>query len=123
MDDSGSSSFRALLAQHQENMGAASAISLLFAVVYATFKRLDWRRSLMAAGAGAVFAAALWLFLADWLHPAVIFLLPVAIACGVLAFPVMSAYVLRDEKIASEVVDGAEGFLKRLLRRVMGGGA
>jgi apolipoprotein N-acyltransferase len=121
MDDN--LSFRQLLAQHQENMGAASAIALICAVCYAAFKHLKWRESLMAAGAGALFAAFLWLFLASWVHPAVIILLPVAIACGVLAFPVMKAYCQRDEKIASDVVDGAEGILKRLVRRVTGGDA
>lgn len=121
MDDN--PSFRALLAQQQENMGAAASISLIFAVCYAAFKRLAWRESLMAAGAGSIFAAALWLFLASWVQPAVIILLPVAIGCGVLAFPIMKAYVQRDEKIASDVVDGAEGLLKRLIRKVTGGGA
>ena len=119
MDDQGS--FRELLARHQENMGAASAISLCFAVCYSVFKRLEWRKALMAAGAGSLFAAVLWLFLAAYLNLAVIILLPVAAACGVLAFPLMQAYVQRDEKIASEVVDGAGGVLSRLMKRLTGG--
>lgn len=102
-------------------MGTASAISLLFAVCYSIYKRLDWRRALMAAGAGALFAAGLWLFLAEYLHLAVIILLPVAAACGMLAFPLMQAYVQRDEKIASDVVGGAGGFLSRLAKRFTGG--
>lgn len=118
MDDN--LSFRELLARHQENMGAASAISLMFAMCYAVFKRLQWQKALMAAGAGALFAAAAWLFLAAYVHPAVIILLPVAIACGVLAFPLMSAYVQRDEKIASDVVDGAGGLLAKLVKRFTG---
>lgn len=119
MDESGS--FRDLLARHQENMGAASAISLLSAVVYATFKKLDLKRSLMAAGAGSLFAAFAWLFVAEFIHPAVIILLPVAIFCGVLAFPLMTAYVQKDEKIASDVVDGSAGLLARLMKRFTGG--
>ncbi len=119
VDDNGS--FRDLLARHQENMGAASAISLLFAVCYAVFKRLEWQKALMAAGAGSLFSAMAWLFLAAYVNPAVLFLIPVAAACGMLAFPLMQAYVQRDEKIASDVVEGAGGLLARLAKRFTGG--
>lgn len=119
MDDGGS--FRDMLARNQENMGAASVISLLWAVCYAVFKRLPWQKALMAAGAGALFAAAAWLFLAEWIHPAVFILLPVAILCAVLAFPTMSAYVQRDEQIASDVVDGGTSLLARIAKRFTGG--
>lgn len=119
MDDGGS--FREVLARNQENMGAASVIALLWALCYAVFKRLPWAKALMAAGAGALFAASAWLVVAEWLHPAVFILLPVAIFCAVLAFPLMSVYVQRDDKIASDIADGAESLLSRLVKRFTGG--
>lgn len=119
MDDH--SGFMAMLARHQENAGAAGAISLLFGVVYAVFKRLDWQRSLMAAATGALFAATLWVVLAEYADPAIFILLPVAALCGIAAFPLMSAYVRADDAFADGVVAGAGRLLVRLIKRFTGG--
>jgi hypothetical protein len=118
--DEPSASIRDLLARHQENAGATSAIALLFAVVYSAFKRLDWRRSLMAAGAGARFAAAMWIVLAEYLHPSIFMLLPVAAVCGIAAFPLMRAYVENDDEMAQGVFSAMSKFLGRWLKRILG---
>lgn len=110
-----------MLTRHQENAGAAGAVSLLFAVVYAVFKRLDWRRSLMAAMAGALFAAVAWVMLAEYAGPPIFWLLPVAALCGIAAFPLMSAYVKQDDKLADGVIAGAGRFLGGLIKRFTGG--
>lgn len=101
-------------------MGGAAAISLCFAVCYSVFKQLDFRRSLMAAGAGALFSAVLWCAVSEYWHPAVFILLPLAAACGLAAFPLMKAYVAKDDELAQGMVAGAGGLLRRLLKRLTG---
>lgn len=113
-------SIRELIASHQENAGAASIVALLFAVVYAAFKRLSLRKSLMAAGAGALLAAVAWVVTAEYLRPPAFWLLVVGFLCGLGAFPLFSAWVKEDDRIAEEVVSGAGGLLARLAKRFTG---
>lgn len=122
VDDPTAATLRELIARHQENAGAASAISILFAVVYAGFKRLSLRGSLMAIAGGALFASTLWVVLAEYLNLPLFALLPVAAICGIAAFPLLTAWVKEDDKLAEGVVSGAGNLLTKLLKRFTGNG-
>lgn len=112
---------RQLLAQHQENAVAASLLSLLWAFAYAVAKRFDFKTALTAAGIAALSSATIWLFLAAYVNPTILFLLPVGVGCGVGAFPIMRAYTKKDEALADEIVTGAGSFLSRWMKKFTGG--
>lgn len=119
MDDHG---WRDILSRHQENAGAVSILSLLWAMAYAVIKRLDLWAALAAAGIGALAGATLWIFLAEFINPNLIIMLPVAVGCGVGAFPLMRSWTKKDDAITDGVVDTAGGFITKWLKR-FGGGA
>jgi hypothetical protein len=121
MPDDGIPTVRDLLLRHQENAGTASVVALMFAAVYAAYKNLTWRKSLLAAGSGALFAALVWVMVAEYLRPAIFWLLPVGAVCGFAVFPLMTAWAKQDDAIADGVVSGAGGFLGRLIKRLTGG--
>lgn len=111
---------RDLLARNQENMAGGAFISLAWSACYSFFKRLAFREALMAGGAGSLFSATLWLFLSEWGHAQLYILFPVAVGCGVGAFPLMRAYTKKDDAIADDVVDIGGGIVARLLKRLGG---
>lgn len=113
---------RDLLLRHQENAGAAAVIALLFAAVYAAFKKLSLRGSLMAVSAGALFASVGWVGLSEYLGLPLIAMLPVAAICGIAAFPVLTAWVKEDDQLAEGVVSGAGKLLGKLIKRFTGNG-
>lgn len=119
MDDG--DSLRGLISKHQENAGAAAAISLLWAMAYSVVKRLDIRGALMAAGVGSLGSATLWVFVSEFLNVTIIMLVPIAAACGVGAFPLLRAWTRKDDQFADGVVDSAGGFIGRWLKRLTGG--
>jgi len=118
MDDP--SSLRAMLDRNQETVAFTTVLSLLFAVTYAVMNKLDWRGACLAVGAGSLFAATLWLFMAEYWHISIVMVLPIAAGCGIGAFPLLKAYVKRSDAIADGVVDGASGWLTRWLRKKNG---
>ncbi len=119
MDDQGS--FRDLLARNQEGMAGAAALQLVFALVYAIVRQLDLWRSVQAIIIGALFAASLWLVLAEMLKLAAYYIVPVSIGCGFGAYPLVNAYVKRSDALADGALDGGVGFLKRWVKRFGGG--
>lgn len=120
MDEPGAS-LREILARQQENMAGAAIISLAWAACYSIFKRLAWKEAFMAAGAGALFSATTWLFLAAYIHAALFVLFPVAVGCGVAAFPIMRGYTKRDERIVDDALDDTENFLRKWVKKFTGG--
>lgn len=102
-------------------MAGAAIISLFWAASYSAFKRLALKEALLAAVTAAIFSATLWVFLSEWLHVALFYLFPLAIGCGVGAFPLMRSYTKRDERIADGVMDKAEGLFARWAKRLTGG--
>lgn len=116
MDEPGSS-LRDLLARNQENIAGGAIISLMWSVVYSVFKRLPLREMLMAGGVGSLLSATLWLFLSAYLNAALFILFPVAIGCGVGAFPLMRAYTKKDDVFADGMVDAGGGIVMRFLKR------
>ena len=120
MDDP---SLRDLLARNQEGMAGAAGLSLVFGVCYAVYKQLDFRKSVLAGATGALFAAVIWLFVTEQWRLPVIFCIPVAIVCGFGAFPVVRAYVQKDDQLADGALGGFVGIVRGLLKRIVGGGA
>lgn len=121
MDDNGPS-LRDLLLRHQENAGAAAVIALLFAAIYAAFKRLGLRGALMAVSAGALVASVSWVVLSEYLGLPLFAMLPVAAVCGISAFPLLTAWVKEDDRLAEGVVSGAGKLLGKLIKRFTGNG-
>ncbi len=117
MDDP---TLRDLLARNQEGMAGASILSLFFSASYVVIKQFDLWRSLQGAAVGALFSATLWLFLQEFLHLALFFIVPVAAGCGYGAFPLVKAWARKDDAIADDVVVFGSGLLTRLLK-IFGG--
>jgi len=114
-------SLREILERNQEGMAGASALQLFFALAYAVVRQLDLWKSVQATLIGALFAATLWLFLAEILQLQTYFIVPVAIGCGFGAYPVVNAYVKRSDAFADGALNEGAGFLKRWARRLGGG--
>ena len=96
---------RDLLSKHQEGMAGATVLSLFASVAYAVFKQFDWRHSLQAAGIGALLSSSGYLFLAEWLHLGVFFVVPIGLGAGFGAYPLLRAYTQRDGSVANWVLD------------------
>ena len=102
MDDP---SLRDLLAKHQEGMAGASALSLFASLSYAVIKGFGLARATQAAALGTLFAASGYLFLAEYLHWSVIFIVPIGLASGFGAYPIVKAYTERDGTVAAWLID------------------
>lgn len=96
---------RDLLAKHQEGIAGASALSLFASLSYAVLKSFDLKRALQATALGTLFAASGYLFLAEYLHWSVIFVVPIGLGSGFGAYPVVKAYTERDGTVASWLID------------------
>lgn len=91
---------RDLLAKHQEGMAGASAVSLFASLSYAILKSFDLKRAAIAAGLGTLFSASGYLFLSEYLNWSVIFVVPIGLAAGFGAYPILKAYADRDGTVA-----------------------
>lgn len=120
MDDPGLSD---LFARNQQGMAGAAGLSLFFGACYAILRQLDFKRSLLAMATGALFAASIWMFLAEQWHVALVFFIPVAVVSGFGAFPIVRAYVSKSDEIADGAVGAAGGFVKKWLARFGFGGS
>lgn len=114
------STLRELLARHQEGIAGATALSLLFSLNYAVLKRIGLWRALAGAFTGCLTAGALWLFLAEYLHLIVLFIVPVSFVCGWGAYPLLSAWARKDDQIMDNAVNGTSKFLGRWLKKFGG---
>src|ERR1700678_1519897 len=90
---------RDLLAKNQANMAGGAIISAMWSVCYAFYKKLAFREAVLATATGALFSAPLWLFLAQYLNAALFVLFPVAVGCGVGSFPLMRAWIKKDDEL------------------------
>lgn len=102
-------------------MAGASILSLFFSASYVVAKGFDFLRAVQGAAVGALFAATLWLFLQEFLHLALFFIVPVAAGCGYGAFPLVRAWARKDDVIAENLVDGTSGLLSRWIKKFGGG--
>lgn len=118
MDDP---TLRELLARNQEGLAGSSGLALVFGACYAIYKSLDFKRSLLAAATGSLFAASIWTFLAEMYHVALFFFIPVAVISGFGAFPLVRAYIRKDDTLADGAVDKASGLVSRWFKRFGGG--
>lgn len=119
MDDHGS--LRDLLARNQEGMAGAAGLQIFFAMIYAVVRQLDLWKSIQAIVIGALFAATLWLVLAEMLKLEPYYIVLVSIGCGFGAYPLVNAYVKRSDALADGAFTEGIGFLKRWVRRLGGG--
>ncbi len=115
-------SLQDLLRRHQEGMAGATALSLLFGANYAVLKRLNFARAVTGATTGALFAGALWLFVAEYMALKVFFIVPVAFFSGYVAYPLLNAWVKKDDALADDITGTARGFLGRWFRNKSNGG-
>ena len=111
-----------LLTRHQEGLAGATGLSLLFSANYAIIKKLSLIFALTGALTSGLTAGALWLFLAEYLHLVVYFIVPVAFGCAWGAYPLLAAWSRKDDAFMSDAVDGASGWLGRWMRKKLGGG-
>ena len=86
-------------------MAGASALSLFASLSYAVIKGFDMMRALQAAGLGILFSSSGYLFLAEYLHIAVFFIVPVGLGAGFGAYPIVKAYAERDGTVAGWLID------------------
>ena len=87
---------RDLIAKHQEGIAGASALSLFASLSYAVLKDFDLKRALQATALGALFAATGYLFLAEYFHLSVFFVVPIGLGAGFGAYPIVKSYTQRD---------------------------
>lgn len=109
-----------MLSRNQQGMAGASFLSLVCGAFFAIYMQLDFRKAMLAALTGALFAASSWMFLAEMWNVALIFFIPVAIICGFGAFPIVRAYVRKSDDIAEGAVGAALGFVGRWFKRIGG---
>ena len=101
-------------------MSGASILSLFFSASYVVAKGFDFWKALQGAAVGALFSAAMWLFLQEFLHLALFFIVPVAAGCAYGAFPLVKAWARKDDAIADNLVDGTSGLLSKWIKRFGG---
>ncbi len=115
MDDP--SALHDLMRRHQEGMAGATALSLLFGMNYAILKRVPLGRAVVGSLTGALVAGTLWLFLGEYMHLPLYWIVPVGAGSGYFSYPLLSAWVQKDEEFADGVVGETKGFLGRFFRR------
>ena len=97
-----------LVVQHEQGIGGAMALSICFSASYAIVSEFGMKKAIQAIFIGGVFSGAGWLFLVEWLHLAVYFVVVVALGGSYLPFPLIRAYIRRQDKLADKALDAAE---------------
>lgn len=86
-------------------MAGAAGLSLFASLAYAVLKQFDLKRSLQAAALGVLLSTSGWIFLAEYMHLAVFFVIPVGLAAGFGGYPIVKAYTERDGTVAAWFID------------------
>lgn len=97
-----------LLVRHKQGIVGAMALGACFSATYAIVSEFGVKKSLQGIFTGCVFSGAGWFFLAEYLHPAIYFVVVVALGGALLPFPLMRAYIRRQDKLADKALDLAQ---------------
>lgn len=82
-------------------------LGAFFSACYAILSEFTVKRGAQAIFIGCGFSGAGWFFLAEYLHLAVFFVVLVALGGGFLPFPLIRAYIRRQDRIAEKALDVA----------------
>lgn len=93
---------------HKQGIVGAMGLSVFFSMTYAIVSEFGVKKSLQAIFVSCGFSGAGWFFAAEYLHPAVYFVVPFALGSSILPFPLMRAYIRRQDKLADKAMDLAE---------------
>jgi len=83
-------------------------LSAGFSMTYAIVSEFGVKKALQGVFVGCVFSGAGWFFLVEYLHLAVLFVVPVALGGAYLPFPLIRAYIRRQDKLADRALDMAQ---------------
>ena len=97
-----------LIARHKQGIGGAVGLSAFFSMTYSIVSEFGLKKSMQCVFIGCVFSGAGWLFLASYLNLAVYFVVPVALGGAYLPFPLIRAYIRRQDKLADRALDMAQ---------------
>lgn len=96
-----------IVVRHKQGIMGAVALGACFSSTYSIVSEFALKKALQALWLGCVFSGAGWLFLAEYLHLAAYFVVPVALGGAYLPFPAIRAYIRRQDKIADRAMDVA----------------
>jgi hypothetical protein len=96
-----------LLIQHKQGIAGSMVLSVFFSATYAIGSEFGLKKGAQAIFVGSVFSGAGWLFLASYLHLAIYFVVAVALGSAYLPFPMIRAYIRRQDKLADKALDVA----------------
>jgi hypothetical protein len=97
-----------LLIKHHQGIGGSMALSAFFSATYAIGSEFGLKKGAQAIFIGCVFSGAGWFFFAEFWHLAVYFVVVVALGGAYLPFPLIRAYIRRQDKLADRLLDKAE---------------
>ena len=97
-----------LITKHKQGIMGAMTLSAGFSMTYAIVSEFGVKKALQGVFVGCVFSGAGWFFLVEYLHLAVLFVVPVALGGAYLPFPLIRAYIRRQDKLADKALDVAE---------------
>jgi len=94
-----------LVVRHKQGIAGAMGLAVFFSMAYAIVSEFGVKQSLKGVFVGCVFSGTGWFFAAEYLHPAVYFVVPLALLGSILPFPLMRAYIRRQDKLADKAFD------------------
>lgn len=97
-----------LIVRHKQGIVGAVGLAAFFSMTYAIVSEFALKKSLQGIFIGCVFSGAGWLFLASYLSLAVYFVVPVALGGAYLPFPLIRAYIRRQDRLADKALDIAQ---------------
>jgi hypothetical protein len=97
-----------LLVQHEQGIAGSMVLSTFFSATYAIGSEFGLKKGVQGVFIGCVFSGAGWFFLAEYIHLAVYFVVLVALGGSYLPFPLIRAYIRRQDKLADKLLDKAQ---------------
>lgn len=97
-----------LLARHKQGIVGCVSLGACFSATYAIVSEFDLKKAAQAIFIGCVFSGAGWFFLAEYLQLAIYFVVPVSLGGAYVPFPLIRAYIRRQDKLADKALDIAQ---------------
>ena len=94
-----------IIIHNKQGIVGAALLSVAFSAIYGIVSEYGIGRVVFLIFSGCVFSGAGWLFLCEYVHLAVYFVVPVALLGSIAPYPLLRAYIRRQDSLANKALD------------------